>query len=344
MYHDYNTIRVVYEVWRGNAPLKTIEAYGDPVLTQDTDSELKTSLKGTFFAYTGVNFLTDRLHVTIDLNGTVYPLGIFCVTTETPRRTDGLALADIEAYSLLYVLKQCKLENRLFYPKGTAYTAIVQELLADAGFTNYAVDSSDLTLSTDREDWEIGTEYLSIINGLLREMNYNDLWVTVSGQIRASAYTAPSLDSITHIYTAGRDSIIKENYTVTGDYYGKANVFIVICDHPELDETLRAESVNDSASSPYSTVNLGRRVPVIEYVDNTPSQAELQRYADNLKAKSHQTNEVIEFVTAIVPTHSAYDTVLVDVGGVTGVYRETGYEITLGASGEMKHTGARIIV
>lgn len=344
MYRDYNTIRVVYEVWRGNAPLKTIEAYGDPVLTQDTDSELKTSLKGTFFAYAGVNFLTDRLHVTIDLNGTVYPLGIFCVTTETPRRTDGLALTDIEAYSLLYVLKQCKIESRLFYPKGTAYTAIVQELLADAGFTNYAVDSSDLTLSTDREDWEIGTEYLSIINGLLREINYNDLWVTVSGQIRAAKYTAPSLENITHTYTAGRDSILRDTYTVTGDYYGKANVFIVICDHPELDETLRAESVNDSAASPYSTVNLGRRVPVIEYVDNTPSQAELQRYADNLKAKSHQTNEVIEFVTAIVPTHSAYDTVLVDVGGVTGVYRETGYEITLGASGEMKHTGARIIV
>ncbi len=344
MYRDYNTIRVIYEVWRGNAPLKTIEAYGDPVLTQDTDSELKTSLKGTFFRYTGINFLSDRLHVTAEINGTAYPLGIFCVTTETPRRTDGLALVDVEAYSLLYILKQCKIESRLYYPKGTAYTAIVQELLADAGFTNYAVDSSDLTLATDREDWEIGTTYLTIINGLLREINYNDLWVTVSGQIRATKYAAPSLDNITHTYTAGRDSIIKENYTVTSDYYGKANVFIVICDHPELDETLRAESVNDSASSPYSTVNLGRRVPVIEYVDNTPSQTELQQYADNLKAKSHQTNEVIEFVTAIVPTHSTYDTVLVDVGGVTGVYRETGYEITLGASGEMKHTGARIIV
>lgn len=344
MYRDYNTIRVIYEVWRGNVPLKTIEAYGDPVLTQDTDSELKTSLRGTFFRYTGVNFLSDRLHVTAWINGTAYPLGIFCVTTETPRVTDGLSVVDIEAYSLLYILTQCRTESRLYYPKGTAYTAIIQELLADAGFTNYAVDASDLTLSTDREDWETGTAYLSIINGLLREMNYNDLWVTVSGQIRATEYTAPSLGNITHTYTAGRDSIIRENYTVTGDSFGKANVFIVICDHPELSETLRAESVNDSAASPYSTVNLGRRVPVIEYVDNTPSQEELQKYADNLKAKSLQTNEVIEFVTAIVPTHGAYDTVLVDVGGVTGVYREMGYEITLGASGEMKHTGARIIV
>lgn len=344
MYRDYNTLRIVYEVWRGNILLTTVEAYSDAVLTQDTDSELKTSLKGTFFAYSGINFLSDRLHVKMELNGTAWPLGIFCVTTETPRQTDGVRLVDIEAYSLLYILKQCKIEKRRYYPKGTAYTTIIQELLADAGFTNYEVDPSALTLATDREDWEIGTTYLSIINGLLREMNYNDLWVTVSGQIRATKYTAPSLDNITHTYTAGRDSIVRETYTVTSDSYGKANVFIVICDHPELDDTLRAESVNDSASSPYSTVNLGRRVPAIEYVDNTPSQEELQQYADNLKAKSHQTNEVIEFVTAIVPTHSTYDTVLVDVDGVTGVYRETGYEITLGASGEMKHTGARIIV
>ena len=121
-------------------------------------------------------------------------------------------------------------------------------------------------------------------------------------------------------------------------------MFIVICNNPELEDTLRAEAVNDDVNSPYSVVNMGRRVPYIERVNNTPSLEELQQRAENLKMKSNETNETITFETAIIPTHTTYDTVMVNVGDASGVYRETGYEITLGEGGTMTHTGTRVRV
>lgn len=344
MYRDFNTVRVFYDVWRDNVPLKRIESWGNVVFSHSTDSTLKTSLSGTFLRYSGVNFLSDRLHVSIEINGVSYPVGIFCVTTETPRATNGAELVDIEAYSLLYILEQSKIETRRTFTKDTAYLTVIQSLIAEAGFVNYAVDETTLTLSTDRADWEIGTSFLTIINDLLAEINYNSLWVDHSGTIRATKYTAPDISNVTHTYTEGVNSTISANYTITSDYFDKANVFIVICDNPELDETMRAESVNDDPNLPYSTVNLGRRVPSITYLNNTPSQEELQKYADNLKAKSRQTNEVIEFLTAIDPTHESYDTVLVQVGSAAGIYREIGYEITMSSAGQMKHTAERVII
>ena len=344
MYRDTNTVRVHFDVWRGNLPLKRIEPAGEILLSHNTDSALKTSLSGTFVRYSGVNFVTDRLHVSCEINGETYPLGVYCVTTESPRASGKAEYVDIEAYSLLYILEQCKTETRRTFKKGTAYLTVVQSLISEAGISNYTVDASGLTLATDRADWDIGTPFLEIINDLLAEINYNALWVNNAGIICATKYTAPDISSVNHRYTEGVDSIISESYSLTNDYFDKANVFIVICDNPELDETMRAESVNDDPNLPYSTVNLGRRVPSITYLDNTPSQKELQTYADNLKAKSRQTNEVIEFTTAIVPTHESYETVLVQVGSAAGIYREIGYEITLSAHGQMKHTAERVIV
>ena len=310
----------------------------------DSESALKTSFRGTFWAYSGVNFISDRLHIDAEINGETVPMGIYCVTTETPASSGGLRTSAVEAYSLLWILSRCRFEERTTYEAGTLYTAVIQGLIAAAGFTDYYITPSALTLATDREDWDIGTDYLTIINALLAEMNYNSLFVTAAGQIRAEPYTAPTVSGVTYTYTEGRDSLILADYRIDNDFFDKANVFICICDNPELPQTLRAESVNDDPNSHYSTVSLGRRVPAIAYVDNTPSLTELQRYADRLNAESKRTNEVIEFWTAIMPDHGIYETVMVNVGEIAGVYREIAFEITLSDDGRMKHVAEKVIV
>ena len=96
MYKEINRISVRYEVWRDNLPYKMIEAYEAVSLSHSVESALKTSLSGTFLQYSGVNFNSDKLHVSIEINGISYPLGIFCVTTEMPRMVNGLKVIDIE--------------------------------------------------------------------------------------------------------------------------------------------------------------------------------------------------------------------------------------------------------
>jgi hypothetical protein len=305
---------------------------------------MKTSMRGTFERYDGVDFLKDKLHVSVEINGEIYPVGVFCVTTESPRKYDGREVVELEAYSLLYILMQCKLETARVFTKGTAYMTVIQTLLNEAGLERYDIEQTTLTLATDRADWEIGTPFLTVINDLLDEINYNELWVSNAGTIRATKYTSPDISSVKHRYIEGETSLIVDAYTLTNDYYDKANVFIALCDNPEMDAVLRAEAVNEDPLIPYSTVNLGRRVPRIEYVDNTPSQDELQKYANRMLSESKQTNEKLEFRTAIDPTHTPYETVLVQVGNVAGIYRETGFEITLAPNGQMSHIAERVMM
>ena len=347
-----NSVRYRYTVWRNGAPLEhggrgvELEPYGAGTLTHDNGAELQDSVQMTFLDYRGlgVDFVTDILRVECEINGESYPLGRYCVTTEKPSRASGVAVVDIEAYSLLWILTQCKTETVRTWTAGTAYTTVIRGLLVEAGLTDFEIEDSTATLATDRADWDIGSEFLEIINDLLAEINYNPLFVGFDGVIRATAYHAPTITGVTHTYTEGTASVIRADYDTELDRFGVANVFIVICDSPERDEPLRAEAVNSDPNSPYSTVSLGRRVPHIERVDNTPDLAALQDTAQRLKSESLQTTERIEIVTALQPDHAANETLLVQVGELAGVYRETGFEIELSPAGQMKHKAVRVIV
>lgn len=340
-----NTVRFRYSVWRNGVPLENgeLSPYGTGTLTHEVGAELQDSIQQTFLAYEGVDFVTDTLRVECEINGEIKPLGRYCITTEKPSKYGGVPVIEVEGYSILWILKQCKTETVRTWEAGTPYATVINGLLAEAGFLSYNIEATDAVLATDRADWDIGTEFLTIINDLLAEINYNPLFADFEGTIRGTRYVAPSIQSVTHTYTEGKDSVITADYNTEADRFDVANVFIVICDNPEMETIMRAESVNADPRSPYSTVSLGRRVPRIERVDNTPSMTELQATADRLRAESLQTEERIEVTTAIMPDHGANETLLVQVGDIAGVYRETGFEISLSETGQMKHKAARVI-
>ena len=342
-----NTVRFRYSVWRNGAPIEggELHPYGAGMLTHDAGAELQDSIQVTLLAYDtdAIDFVTDILRVECEINGEIEPLGRYCITTEKPGNQGGVAVVDVEGYSILWILKQCKLETVRTWTQGTPYVTVINELLSEAGFTSYEITPTAAVLATDRADWDIGTDFLTIINDLLAEINYNNLFADFSGTVRGTPYMPPTIANVTHTYTEGENSLISANYETEEDRYDVANVFIVICDNPELDTVMRAEAVNSDPRSPYSTVSLGRRVPRIERVDNTPSMTELQATADRLRAESMQTEERIEVTTAIMPDHSANETLLVQVGDIAGVYRETGFEIELSETGQMKHKAARVI-
>jgi len=344
MYRQSNTLTFRYDVIRNGDVVGSISAHDAPEIQCDSTSELKMSLRGSFrYDWKGrFDFLTDRLRPVMVLNGEDYPLGTFVITTESPERASGADIAKLEGYSLLYLLRRKRTEGRLHLAAGTNYITAILNLLEDAGITDYDEDETEYTLAADREDWDEGTPYLTIINTLLSEISYNSLWVKLDGTVMLTQYEAPTLANVTHTYTAGRYSLIEPDYKITTDIYGKCNVFRVVCDNPDLSGTLTATSVNSEPTSPYSTVHLGR-ILHLERVDSVPDADALQEIADRLRAESLQSTQTAEFYTALMP-HETFETVALDNGEAHGIYRETGWRMALDASGQMTHKAKRVIV
>lgn len=338
-----NTYSVRYEVLRGNAVFTEIYAMDNACEVQFIESsELKTSFRGVFFAYSqNINFLTDRLRPVVTINDTEYPVGVYVITTEPEQHLEGMTIRHIEGYSLLYLAKQKKIEERVSISAGSSYMTEILRLLNSCGLTDIEAEENLLTFATAREDWEIGTPILNIVNELLREINYNEAWVDLDGVVRLTAYRKPTLDNIQHNYSEGEYSTIESTFTKSTDRYAKSNVFRVMCNSPDLDEPMIAISENNAENSPFSTFNIGR-VLYTERIDNIPSQSALQAYADRLRDKSLQENEDVEFYTAPVPEHNAFDTIAVATGELAGIYTETEWRLQLAPGASMYHKARRV--
>lgn len=340
---DRNTFSVRYEILRSGGVVGEMQAYDAAEVRCDTESDMVLSVRGTFYPSGGtVNFFTDRLRPVVILNGEEYPLGVYVITTEERSEAGGRPIAELEGYSLLYLARRKKIETRLHIPAGTNYVTQIVDLLSLSGIADIEADPSSYTMATDREDWDIGTPVLDIVNTLLAEISYRNAYIDLAGRVQLRRYTPPTLQSAAHIYTDGRDSIITPSYKLTDDRYEKANVFRLYCDNPDMEELMVAVSENNSASSPFSTVNIGR-VLHNEQVDNVPSQTALQERADAMRDKSMQTTEEIEFSTAIAPVHVPHDTVAISVGGASGIFAETGWRVSLSPDSDMTHTARRVI-
>ncbi len=340
---ERNTFSVRYEVLRNGGVYGTVEAETVPEIQCNTESNLVLSIKGAFVADGDYNFLTDRLRPVITLNGKEYPVGIYVVTTEERSEKNGHKIVGIEGYSVLYLARRKKTETRLHVNAGENYITVISNLLASAGITSIEAQTTDYTFATEREDWDIGTSILDIVNALLAEISYENAYVDLEGRVILKKYMPPSLESVKHLYTEGEESVIIPEYVLTDDKYNKANVFRLTCDNPDMDAVMVAVAENNLASSPFSTVNIGR-VLHNEKVNNVPSLEALQERANAMRDKSLQTTEEIQFMTAITPTHTPHDVVALKVGEASGIFAETGWRLTISPDNDMIHTARRIIV
>lgn len=339
---NINTFSVRYEILRNGGVLQTVQAYEAAEIRCEAESDLVMSMRGAFHVGEEINFFSDRMRPVAIINDVEYPMGVYIITTEEKTENDGQRISLLEGYSVLYLARRKKIESRLHIPRGTNYIGIISELLTSAGISDIQADPTSYTMATDREDWEIGTPVLEIINALLAEISYRGAYVDLNGTVQLRKYKAPVLADVAHIYTEGKDSIITAEYKITDDRYDKANVFRLYCDNPDMEELMVATAENNSQSSPFSTVNIGR-VLHNEQVDNIPSQKALQERADAMRDKSMQTTEEIEFYTAIAPVHTPHDVVAIQTGGASGIFAETGWRITVSPESDMVHTARRVI-
>jgi hypothetical protein len=271
------------------------------------------------------------------------PVGVYLPRTCTERIEPGVNTWEIEAYDGTVLLREDCATDRIYIASGTRYLDAVTSVMINAGANNVLVmDDSDTVIPVDRE-FDIGVSKLDIVNTLLAEINFRPVSCDEDGRYIIRRYREPSPSAVDFSYLDDSLSILRAESSSTVDLMGVPNVFIAVCDNPDLDQTFRAEWVNDSPESPVSTINRGRNVATYR-PDMISSQAEIDEYVKRTAFEANQIYETVEISTAINPYHWANNIIVVRKGGLSGIFEETGWSFELRAGAEMKHTLRRLVI
>jgi hypothetical protein len=337
-----------YTVLRNGADFCTIEPVSDamPTITMIDSGEIKMTMMGTFYEpIEAVDWLIDEIRPEIIVNGVSYSLGIYLPGTIQYSENNTSKTVSIEAYDRCWRVKTRCAESLRYFSQGLNYLNVVVSLLTDAGITSVAKVNTNHTLTEDREDWNIGTSNLSIVNELLAEINYKQLWFDENGAARLEPAAQTTSDNIQHMLD---DTTIKSlmlpGITKSTDIYSAPNVFLCVCSNADKSGPMAAIAENTNPQSPLSVARRKRRITQVVNVNNIASQDELQSFANRLVTSSMLRGETINVETCLLPGFGVDDVVGLKYGDYMVICVEKSWTMNLGIGGTMQHTLERVII
>lgn len=351
-----------YKILRNGVEFAEIFAASAPTLRMQSTGEIKVSLQGEFLDKAvdahgkpvEVKWLTDEIQPIMYRDGEEHPLGVLVPTTVTPTRSNGQKTLSIQAYDRCWKVKDSKVEGFIYLAAGGLYTDAIEGLLTSSGIATVLKTKSTETLAEERSDWSTGETYLKVINDLLSEINYNQLWFDQKGAAILRPITEPTANNINHTFSSKKtDSRIAQEakiisitpkITRTMDIYNAPNVFVCVCSNPDKADVMIAKAENTNLQSPLSIPRRGRRIVETVNINNIASQSELQKYADTLRNRSMYIGEVIQVETALLPDFGVNDITAINDEDVFGICTETAWEMHLQPGGRMSHTLERTVI
>lgn len=328
-----------------------------PNLRMRKDGDIKTSLSGTFLPIVfdfddkptdaSVDWLSDQIRPELILDGEVYPLGIYLpasVTENYDRNGTGLVSLGVEAYDRCWQV-QTNIPTQVYFESGVKYTSAIVSLLTSAGIALISSTENSATLQEGREDWDLGTDMLTIVNQLLSEINYDSLWFDQKGLAILKPSLTPTAENIQHVIDATDPDVrVIPGLKAQQDIFTAANVFTVICDNPDKSGPMTATSINSNPQSRLSVQRRGRRIMSVSYVDNIANQTELQAYADLLRNHSMITGETITVKTGLLPGYGVGEVTALIYGDRFDICVEKAWSMELRPGGTMTHTLEKVVV
>lgn len=349
-------ISVEVQVLRNGGFLGILRGFHNnpPEIKMESSAEIKTVFQGTFQKKVhnrikeevDFNPYGDEIQPVLTINGIRYPLGIFVPVRLNPFYDENAEteMLKIEAYDRAWLVKTTTGTERVYFKKGTAYLDAVEQLLSASGISMIERRTEcDEVFFEDREDWDLGTDYLTIVNDLLAEINFKQLWFDSSGAAILEQIATPTVRHIQHTLDARQvTSLVRPGLDRKMDFYSIPNVYICVCDNPEKNAPLTAVARNTNQYSPLSIQRRGREIVSFVSVSNTASQNALQRYADRLIFESMMGEETIEIDTNLLPGWGIGDVVTVHYKDVHALCISRSWSMQLKAGGTMAHTFEKI--
>ena len=334
-----------YVIMRGAADYVEVQPVeGDPAIRMTDDGQIKTSLSANFVYDERIDWLSDRIRPEMIIDGVSHALGIFLPATVEIHENETTKYVSIEAYDQCWIVQDTRCEERTVLEAGVNYITAVESLLVLAGIATITATPTSATLQEQRE-WEIGTSYIEIINELLKEINYNDLWFNADGIAVLEPYRRPTAQNVDHqLRDDDIKSLLLPGIKRSTDIYAAPNVFVCVCDNPDKRSVLVARAENTNMGSPLSVTRRGRKITRFERLDNIANQEELQAYADRLVFESLYTGETVEITTGLLPGYGVRDIVALSYGDVQSICIEHSWNMALTTGGEMSHSLERVIM
>lgn len=271
---------------------------------------------------------SDRLRPVLISNGKEHPLGIYMIISAPRSVSETHNFYSVEAYDETMLLKQAKLERRLYYAAGTKYLNIVQALLTSLGFANIAVEDYNAALANDIE-FAVGRSYLEVINVLLDAISYKHVHTDLNGNIVLAKQKNPTEPDF--IYSDVRNFKIIPPIELGTDIYDLPNVVVGVYSSPDTGQPITYTKINDDPQSLISTVRRGYKVVKVVKLESSASLADLQDYVETTAFQAMQSTETVKFKTAAEGGHEYGCAVQIDTDQVKGLYVEKGWTMDLSA-------------
>lgn len=342
------TLDFRYNVIRNGANCCELHAVAgaEPRILMDDGSSIKTKLSGSFLIpEEEINWLSDEIQPVMIIDGEEYPLGIFLPANVSETETDTERRVSVDAFDRGWIVKDYRMERMLFFQAGTEYISAISSILAECGITLISTVASAEVLAEDRADWEIGTPAIDVVNQLLAEINYEELWFDQQGAAVLEPKATPTANNIEHtLDETSVESLMLPGIQRTTDFHSAPNVFICVCSNADKDSAMVAIAENTNPQSPLSLARRGRRIPVLVNVDNIASQEELQLYADRMVTDSLLKGDVIGVTTCLLPGYGVGDIVALRYGELSAICRAKRWSMDLKVGGRMAFTLERVIL
>lgn len=336
-----------YRIMRGGADYGELypAANASPRISMRSSNAVKTSFSGTFLPpEKDVDWMSDEIRPEILLDGVTYGLGIFR-PIKVQRIDDGTAESlSISANDRCWTVRDTRSESRVYFAAGTNYVAAAVSVLTGAGISVINAAATDATLDEDRE-WPIGTSRLDIVNELLTEINYGQLWFDGSGAAMIRPVRIPAAVNISHVLDETKiESLLLPGIQSETDVLSAANVFICVCSNADKDDVMTAVAENTNPQSPLSIARRGKRITKVIQINNISSQEALQAFANRQVSDSMMAGEVITAKTCLLPGFGVDDVTSIRYGDLMAICRESAWTMDLKVGGQMTHTLERTVM
>ncbi|TXK17412.1 hypothetical protein [Homoserinibacter sp. GY 40078] len=227
------------------------------------------------------------------------PLGVYVVTASPEAWTATGRTFAVELHDKSTALDQDAFDTTFVAEAGLPVLEIVRDIIKSAG-ESIVIDGSDTRTLASSLVFPVAPETtkLTIVNDLLKVLDYTALWVDGVGNFRATPYVRPADRSIRYAMlndsdgqqlvrelTDGEESVYSPDFKRDRDSFGVPNIVVAVATGDGDAEPLTGSWSNDDPACPYSRLvpdpdNPGeyvralRRVKVLSGVDVPDFSAE----------------------------------------------------------------------